>query len=235
MPIPTVDWNFLYDVDPKERWTAHFTLMVWKAFRQFLIPRSRLLEIGCGPASLVARAVLEFGCRGVASDIDPVALDYAGQLAHIVGATISRIRADGFNLPFDEGTFDVVLSSGVIEHFSKQETGRMVSEHARVCRRGGHVIIAVPNLLNLPLTYHKLRTGTHYHAYPERSYTIWGLASLMRRYGLRPFGYSGFAPTIGLEWFIHRSLRWRWIDRHAPNWSLVLFGYEVLVAAEKVG
>lgn len=155
----SVDWHFLYQVDLAERWRAHFTLMVWKAFRQFIIPSSRLLEIGCGPASLVSRSVLEPHCQGIASDIDPIALDYAGRLARFAQTTILRIRADGFGLPFRDHSFDVVLSSGVIEHFSPHETACMVSEHARVCRYGGRVLIAVPNLLNLPLSYHKLRTG----------------------------------------------------------------------------
>jgi hypothetical protein len=92
----------------------------------------------------------------------------------------------------------------------------------------------MPHPRNLPLSHHKLRTGRNYHAYPERSYTVWGLARLMRQYGLHPVAYSGFAPTIGLEWFIHQRLRLRWFDRHAPNWLLALFGYEVLVAAEKM-
>ncbi|MGC8786792.1 MAG: class I SAM-dependent methyltransferase [Anaerolineae bacterium] len=172
----TIDWHFLYKVDPAERWTAHFTLMVWKAFRQYIVPGSRVLEIGCGPASLVSRSVLELGCQGVASDIDAIALDYAVQLAKFASVNITCIRADGFGLPFRDSSFDTVLSSGVIEHFNAQETERMVSEHARVCKQGGRVIIAVPNLLNLPLTYHKLRTGTKFHAYPEKSYTIWSLA-----------------------------------------------------------
>ncbi|MGQ9494136.1 MAG: class I SAM-dependent methyltransferase [Anaerolineae bacterium] len=234
MSTQGVCWDFLYQVDPTERWNAHFTLMIWKAFRQFIIPGSRALEIGCGPASLAARSVLELSCQSIASDIDPMALDYAGLLAQTVGADIKRIRANGFCLPFHTGAFDTVFSSGVIEHFPCEQTERMVAEHARVYKVGGHVLLAVPNLLNPVLTYHKLRTGRRYHAYPERSYTVWGLAELMRRHGLRPIGYTGFAPTIGFEWFIHSNFRLRWVDRHAPNWFLALFGYEVLVAAKKV-
>lgn len=56
----------------------------------------------------------------------------------------------------------------------------------------------------------------------------------MRQHGLRPLGYSGFAPMIGLEWYIHPRLKWYAFDRNAPNWFLALFGYEVLVAAEKI-
>jgi len=235
MATHKVDWSFLYRSEPSDRWTSHFTLMVWKAFRPFIKTGSRLLEIGCGPAAIVSRSVLELGCAGVASDIDPAALQYAGLLAEKVGARVQRVLGDGLCLPFQSGTFDAVLSAGVIEHFSRAETALMVAEHARVCRAGGRVLIAVPNLLNLPLTYHKLRTGPSYHAYPERSYTVWGLARLMRGCGLRPVAWSGFGPAIGLEWFIHSSLRLRWIDRHAPNWLLALFGHEVLVAAEKAG
>ncbi|MBN1886769.1 MAG: class I SAM-dependent methyltransferase [Thermoflexales bacterium] len=225
--------NFLYRFDPLDRLNKHFTRMMWRAFKQFIPPCSSLLEIGCGPASLVSLSVKELNCLGVASDIDVVALGYARRLASAIDVGVAPVQADGFCLPFGADCFDVVLSSGVIEHFTWAQTEQMVAEHARVCKPGGRVLIAVPNLFNLPLTYHKLRTGKRYHAYPERSYTFWSLACLVQRHGLRPIAYSGFAPAISLEWFIHKRLRFNWLDRVAPNWLLALFGYEVLVIAEK--
>lgn len=235
MEQQAIDWGYLYQIDPSERLNQHFTQMVWRAFRQFIPPGASVLEIGCGPASLVSLSVKELDCMGVASDIDPDALRYARWLARALGISVATVLGNGFHLPFDADGFDVVLSSGVIEHFTHEETSQMVAEHARVCKPGGRVLIAVPNLLNLPLTYHKARTGKNFHAYPERSYTVWGLARLMREQGLRPVAYSGFAPAISLEWYIHKRLHLRWLDRWATNWFNALFGYEVLVAAEKEG
>ncbi len=229
------DWSFLLAADLEHKLHSHWSRMVWRAFEKFIPQGCRLLEIGCGSGKLCVQAgrYREAGAFGV--DVDRRAVDYAGRLADFVGVPRRFCVTSGFALPFADGAFDVVLSEGVIEHFSPALTGQMVAEHARVCRAGGRVLIAVPNLLNVPLSYHKLRTGKHYHAYPERSYTIWGLAGLMRTYGLQPIACSGFAPCIGLEWFIHKRLRCRWFDLTAPDWLQALVGYEVLVAAERVG
>lgn len=229
------DWGFLYEVDFNEKLQSHWNQMLWRAFKQFIPEGCKLLEIGCGSGKIAVQAARELGADAFGVDVDSQAIEYARRLANFVGVRTHFFPGSGFALPFADESFDVVVSEGVIEHFSHAQTIQMVAEHARVCRQGGRVLIAVPNLLNLPLTYHKLRTGKNYHAYPERSYTAWGLAALMRRHGLRPLAYSGFAPTIGLEWFIHKRLRFHWFDRLAPNWLLALIGYETLVVAEKSG
>jgi len=231
--VMTPDWSFLCSSGFDEKLQGHWSQMLWRAFAPFIPEGAETLEIGCGTGKITAQAAKCRSSRAVGIDVLPQSVEYARSLANHMEVTANFVLASGFLIPFSAESFDVVLSEGVIEHFSDAETDRMVVEHARVCRRGGHVLVAVPNLLNLPLTYHKLRTGKDYHAYPERSYTIWGLARLLRRHGLRPVAYSGFAPTIGLEWFIHKRLRFRWFDRWAPNWLLALTGYEVLVAAEK--
>jgi SAM-dependent methyltransferase len=229
----TPNWSFLCSTGFDERLQGHWNQMLWRAFAPFIPGGAKTLEIGCGTGKITAQAAKYRSSQAVGIDVLPQSIEYARSLADYLEVTADFFLGSGFLIPFSAESFDVVLSEGVIEHFSRAESDRMVAEHARVCRPGGHVIISVPNLLNLPLTYHKLRAGKHYHAYPERSYTIWGLARLLRRHGLRPIAYSGFAPTIGLEWFIHKRLRFRWFDRCAPNWLLALIGHEVLVAAEK--
>lgn len=52
------------------------------------------------------------------------------------------LRADGFNIPIRDNTFDLVFSSRVIEHFDNPID--IIKEHKRVCREGGKVIITVP-------------------------------------------------------------------------------------------
>ena len=111
----------------------------------------------------------------------------------------------------------------------------MVLEHVRVCKPGGRVIISVPNLFNLPLTYYRWRTGKNFPAYPERGYTVWGLSRLMQDCGLQPVKYDGFAPTIGLEWYIWKPLKLRWLDRLIARSSKLssLLGDECLVVGVK--
>ncbi len=57
---------------------------------------------------------------------------------------LTFVRADGKNLPFADGSFDVVHSSAVIEHVgSRQEQARFLAELHRVARRV--VCITTPN------------------------------------------------------------------------------------------
>ena len=62
------------------------------------------------------------------------------------------VIGDARKLPFPDNTFDLVYSLGVIEHFP--ETSSAVTEHARVVKNGGHVLITTPHLsVFTPLRY----------------------------------------------------------------------------------
>jgi ubiquinone/menaquinone biosynthesis C-methylase UbiE len=57
----------------------------------------------------------------------------------------SYVAADGINLPFRDGAFDLVFSNAVIEHVGGEAAQRsFVAEHERV---GQHWIITTPNRL----------------------------------------------------------------------------------------
>lgn len=62
--------------------------------------------------------------------------------------------ADVSALPFDTGTYDIVLSTQVLEHV--QDPKKVVSEMARVLKPGGHLFLTTPQsspLHNLPWNY----------------------------------------------------------------------------------
>lgn len=104
-----------------------------------------VLDDGCGVGHTV-----EYLCQqGIeAYGIDP------GPRQKYWPAERSRLfRADGTKLPFADGSFDAVLSSGVIEHIGEPLARRQqhphqrayVHEVVRVLRRGGRALIAAPN------------------------------------------------------------------------------------------
>lgn len=61
--------------------------------------------------------------------------------------------ADATSLPFNNETFGLVFTLGVLHHLDKQEREKMLKEMWRVCKAGGHILIVdglVPsNRLNL--------------------------------------------------------------------------------------
>jgi SAM-dependent methyltransferase len=235
--LKSINWDHLLPANPRDALENHWTQMTWTTFARYFPDKGLFLEVGCSSGRLSILANQITGAISVGLDISHSALQYAQTLAELPDIpSPSFVQGSGFALPFRDSTFDVVFSEGVIEHFPQLDTELMVREHVRVCRPGGRVIISVPNLLNLPLTYHKLRTGKNYLAYPERSYTRWGLRRLLRRCGVASIAWDGFAPTVGLEWFIHKSLHWpgfdRWVGRFP--WLASLVGYECLVVGEKL-
>ncbi|HMB53167.1 MAG TPA: class I SAM-dependent methyltransferase, partial [Thermoanaerobaculia bacterium] len=101
----------------------------------------RVLDLGAG--SCENSLWLPAGCRYVGFDVSTAALAMAGEL----GRPGRRVRGDGENLPFADGSFDAVLSTWALEHF--HEPGRTLLEAARVVRPGG-LLLLVGSAWDLP-------------------------------------------------------------------------------------
>lgn len=56
-------------------------------------------------------------------------------------------------IPFNDGTYDLVYHSHVLEHFSKQEGEEFISECFRVLKPGGILRVAVPDLEMIARNY----------------------------------------------------------------------------------
>src|SRR5687767_7566315 len=89
---------------------------------------TRVLDFGCGSGTLVERlASLGYAAEGC--DIEPY-WDAASPNAH----RMRLISRGPYRLPYDEGTFDVVVSTSVLEHAQNkaelfQEIHRVLAPH----------------------------------------------------------------------------------------------------------
>ena len=114
-----------------------------------LEPGDRVLDVGAG----FGRHVFECARRGA----DVVALDYAEdevvQTRATLGAMVDEgeiildrfkgvLRGDATKLPFADDSFDVVITSEVLEHI--QDDVAAIAEMVRVLRPGGHFAATVP-------------------------------------------------------------------------------------------
>ncbi len=113
-------------------------------------PGARVLDVGAG----FGRHAFEVARRGGAV----VALDYAPDEVEQTRATIGAmlaageitadrfagvLRGDATRLPFDDGAFDVVITSEVLEHI--QDDVAAIAEMVRVLRPGGSFAATVPS------------------------------------------------------------------------------------------
>jgi ubiquinone/menaquinone biosynthesis C-methylase UbiE len=100
----------------------------------------QVLEIGGGMGTDLA----QFATHGaLVTDVDLSAghLQLAEQNFRLRGLNGRFVHHDAESLPFDDNTFDLVYSNGVIHH--TPNTARTVAEMFRVLKPGGRVIVMV--------------------------------------------------------------------------------------------
>ena len=103
----------------------------------------RVLDVGCGTGYTTAGVLKrEDVAEVVALDMNPVQLKRAAKNLRFERGRTSISRGDADNLPFEDGTFDTVISVGAIEYFPDPE--RTIKELSRVAKPGGIVIVGGP-------------------------------------------------------------------------------------------
>lgn len=103
----------------------------------------RILECGCGPGGILGEVATR-PCRLTGIDINP---RHLARARSDVGENVAWIQADVEKLPFRDQAFDIVCCIGVLSYLQTDEAA--VAEIARVVRKGGVVIMALPNWLML--------------------------------------------------------------------------------------
>lgn len=104
-------------------------------------PGDRVLDVGCGTGYFARRISPAIEPGGTVVGIDPSRpmLDYARRHAR---ANCTFQAAGAQRLPFDDGSFDLVVSSLAFHHFPVDHRAEAVREMFRVLRPGGKVFIA---------------------------------------------------------------------------------------------
>jgi SAM-dependent methyltransferase len=147
----------------------------FRLFMEVVAPGSETTVVDVGADDLGYAEEGEWGTANFLEELYP----WRGQITAVGVHEGSRfrarypeipwVRADGCDLPFEDGAFDVLFSNAVLEHVGGPERQRrFVSEALRVARR---VFITTPNRwfplevhTRLPLV-HWLPPGTRTRAY----------------------------------------------------------------------
>jgi SAM-dependent methyltransferase len=162
---------------------------------QLAVPQdARVLDIGTSTGSNL-RMLSDLGFKYVTGvDVSDDAIRYCARkgLGHVKKGNVCA-------LPFDDGSFDVVLATDIIEHVDDDDLA--LAEIARVLKPGGRVLITVPAFGSL----WGLQDEVALH---KRRYRIVPLLEQLKRVGLKPlrryyFNYLLFGPI----WLARQLIR----------------------------
>jgi len=125
--------------------------------RLALGPQARALDVGCG-AGLAAVALARSGYKVAAIDSARAMVESARQhaLRAGVGSRLGIELGDVNSLEFDDGSFNLALSIGVLPWLASIE--RPLAEMSRVLKPGGYLIATIDNRWGLCRMADPLRT-----------------------------------------------------------------------------
>ena len=102
-------------------------------------PGMDVLDVACGTGN-AARPAARAGARVTGLDLAPKLLGEGRAKAEAVGLEIQFVEGDAEQLPFEDGSFDRLLST--FGHMFGPRHQRVADEMVRVCRGGGAIVTA---------------------------------------------------------------------------------------------
>jgi ubiquinone/menaquinone biosynthesis C-methylase UbiE len=120
-----------------------------RRFKELLVeqaapaPGQRILDLGCGTGTLAIQVKRrEPGVEMVGLDADPEMLGRAREKAERAGVELTLTEGFSNELPFEDASFDRVLSTLFFHHLDPEPKRQTAREIARVLKRGGELHVA---------------------------------------------------------------------------------------------
>ncbi|HZK16438.1 MAG TPA: methyltransferase domain-containing protein [Solirubrobacterales bacterium] len=105
-----------------------------------VLPGERVLDVACGSGNATLAAARRAWSGTVGVDYVPELLEHGRRRAEVERLEVDWVEGDAENLPFEDGSFDVVLSTFGAMFAPDQK--RAADELLRVCRSGGRIGMA---------------------------------------------------------------------------------------------
>ena len=131
--------EYMSDYDVKQRKYLIFGHLLSNK----VLKGNHVLEIGCGTGRF-SNEIKKRGGLLTVLDIGPNLVSTVSEALNCSGTV-----GDACNLPFQDNSFDYIISSECIEH--TLDPCGAIREMCRICRPGGYVCITTPNRLWYPL------------------------------------------------------------------------------------
>lgn len=106
----------------------------------------KVLEVGAGRGA-DSVFLASMGAESYVLDFSAAALETSRGIADASGVSINLVEGNAYDLPFEEGKFDLVFHQGFLEHFHDPE--KLLAEQRRVLAPGGYLVVDVPQKYSL--------------------------------------------------------------------------------------
>lgn len=167
----------------------------------------KILNIGCAPHPIDELFFLPFIKLWISSDNNFDVLLSANTIikeecSNKLVNKQKSVLTDASKLGFKTETFDIVCAFSTIEHLSSEERRKdALKEIYRVIKKGGYLIITVPNKLNFPYVIWSLRQQKLHIAEfgYETFYTPFEMKKILKSIGFEPVSFASnfsFTPEI---------------------------------------
>lgn len=141
--------------------------LIWESILPRVLPKNdqyKIIEVGCAPGKYLLRFSKEYG-------YEPYGVEYSEKGCEITRDNFSKenkkpeniFLADFFDKEFQDNNFekyDIVFSRGFIEHYDDVKS--VVKLHANLVKKGGYVVVMIPNLNGLNRFFAKVLNRSSY-------------------------------------------------------------------------
>jgi ubiquinone/menaquinone biosynthesis C-methylase UbiE len=143
--VPALGRDFLTPIyDPVVQITTREGTFKRRLLEQAGIqPGMEVLDLGCGTGTLAIRAKRSVpDARLTGLDGDPAMLERAARKVREAGCDVRFDEGMSYGLPYEDASFDRVLSSLFFHHLVRRDKERTLREVVRVLRPGGELHVA---------------------------------------------------------------------------------------------
>jgi len=110
----------------------------WDILTKYIDPTLRVLDVGCGPGDLSIR--ISQKCHEIwGVDLTPEMIQIAEEKTASAPANVYFQQADACDLPFENHSFDTVMSINALQTMTRPEMALM--EMSRVLKPGGELLL----------------------------------------------------------------------------------------------
>jgi 2-polyprenyl-3-methyl-5-hydroxy-6-metoxy-1,4-benzoquinol methylase len=139
-------WEETWAIPPRWRLPSSLSIAtrnMQRLLRPHVRPGMRVVELGCAPGKILAWVAAVLGAETSGLDYSERGIAWSKTLFEKLGIPGDLRCEDVFNTSLPPASYDVVYSSGLIEHFDDPRD--IVWAHFALVKPGGKAIIAIPD------------------------------------------------------------------------------------------